>query len=47
MPLLLLPLAAGALGFGGGFIAANGLSKLLNVALVAGAAYLIYAKLGK
>lgn len=43
MPLLLLlPLLAGGVGFGGGFLAANGLSKVVTVGLVLGGSYVAY-----
>lgn len=42
MPLLLIvPVAAGALGFGAGWLTADGFDKLAKAGLVAGAGFLI------
>jgi hypothetical protein len=46
MPLLLLPLAAAVLGFGTGFVVSDGVGKLLKVAALGGAVYLVYTKTG-
>jgi uncharacterized membrane protein YtjA (UPF0391 family) len=43
MPLLfLLPMAAGALGFGGGFLASGGIGKIIKLVVIGGSVYLVY-----
>jgi uncharacterized membrane protein YtjA (UPF0391 family) len=47
MPFLIPVLVAGGLGFGGGFLASEGFSKLLKLATVAGVGYLIIQQVKK
>lgn len=42
MPLLLWPLLAGGVGFGGGFLASNGLNNLVKLTLLAGGGFIAY-----
>lgn len=42
LPVLAVPLAAGALGFGGGFLASNGLGNIVKLGAVAAGAYWLY-----
>lgn len=42
MPLLLLPLLAGVVGFGGGWVAADGTRKLMKWAVIGGVGYVVF-----
>ena len=43
MPLLLLPWIGGAaLGFGGGFLASDGMGKLVKLSLIVGGGFVAY-----
>lgn len=42
MPLLLLPLLAGGVGFGAGFWTGSGATKLIKLAMVGGGCYMAY-----
>lgn len=46
MPFL-IPIAAGAVGFAGGFFTSDGIGKLSRLALLLGGGYLIYTNMGK
>lgn len=42
MPLVWVALAAGGVGFGGGFFAGKGTSKLIKLAALGGGGYIAY-----